>query len=817
MAFKAGAIYGEAKLNTSAWTSGMKRLTKSTKLAMAAIGVAIIGTMTKAIKVANEYQKALSNVSTLIDTSTISMQDLSKQLLKLSPELGNTTELTKGLYQAFSSGATSASDAMSTTVASAKFAVASLTDTFTAVDVLTTAMNAYGRETMSAEHASDVYFNTIKLGKITGEELASSIGKSIPLFATVGISLEELTSGMAAMTKQGINANIATTQLNAIVNSFIKPSEAMTQALEEQGYASGSALLKAEGLTGALNFLDKSAQGSVEALGELVPNVRGMKGVMALTGQGAEEFASILQQMGDVAGSTQEAFDKQEKTFTTLKNSMDKVLIVIGNIGKFLLDKIVVGLIVAGRAMLDFIMSSEGMNLVADVLGTISGTWEYLKNILSLVVDVVLPPLQVLWETLVGVFQEFNTETKEGIGATKFLVGTLKILATSFKISADFAALNINMLKNFVKILIDAGKAEANFAALLVGAAKWDDVKDSFKELGSSIRELGVEFVTDSATIIDSAIEGFGNFATDVTEQSEIIIASVKQQAQATSNYVVQHWDQMVTGQTDFLGSYMESLKEQVAVTQEANDQIQQDTEDTAEEIEVTWEDYYSNISKGMSYMLSGLKDMEKNHTDEKLRELELANQKEKEAIKSRLDSGEISKEEYDLKMNELDKRAADRENALKKKAFNDNKKFLIANVLMSGASAIMGWWAAAPQLGVIAGPIFAGIMTGLTGAMMIAQTIQIANQKYVPSRQKGGLSSGLTRINEAGGEMVVLPDRSVVIPNDISRQIAGEGSGPKNIIYVSFAGARINDDMDLNKIADKVSKKLGKELRSAV
>ena len=34
--------------------------------------------------------------------------------------------------------------------------------------------------------------------------------------------LEQLTAGIAAMTKQGVNAANATTQLNSIVNAFIK-------------------------------------------------------------------------------------------------------------------------------------------------------------------------------------------------------------------------------------------------------------------------------------------------------------------------------------------------------------------------------------------------------------------------------------------------------------------------------------------------------------------------------------------------------------------------------------------------------------------
>ena len=336
MAFKAGAIVGTASLDTRKWTSGMKRLTTSTTVAFAVIGAAVTAAMVKSVSMANEFQKAMSNVSTLVDTATIDMQALARQVLTLSPELGDATDLTRGLYQAFSAGAVDAKDAMQITTDSAMFAKAALTDTFTAVDVLTTAVNAYGREAMTSAQASDIFFLTIKKGKVTGEELAAAIGMSIPLFANVGISLEELSAGLAAMTKQGVKARRATTQMNAIVNAFLKPSLDMQAALADIGAESGAAFLKAEGLTGALELLTTAADGDASAMAALVPNVRGLRGVMALSGIGAQTFKDTLLEMEDAVGVTQEAFEKQEKTFDTLKASMGRIQIVLGEVGRLL-------------------------------------------------------------------------------------------------------------------------------------------------------------------------------------------------------------------------------------------------------------------------------------------------------------------------------------------------------------------------------------------------------------------------------------------------------------------------------------------------
>ena len=62
MAFKAGAIVGEAKLDTTKWNSSLKSLGKTTGIAAAAIGAAFDAVMVKSIKAADEFQKSMSNV-----------------------------------------------------------------------------------------------------------------------------------------------------------------------------------------------------------------------------------------------------------------------------------------------------------------------------------------------------------------------------------------------------------------------------------------------------------------------------------------------------------------------------------------------------------------------------------------------------------------------------------------------------------------------------------------------------------------------------------------------------------------------------------
>ncbi|KKL12497.1 hypothetical protein LCGC14_2535180, partial [marine sediment metagenome] len=189
-----------------------------------------------AAKAAIEFGKQFANVATLINTQTPvgvrQLKILKQQIFELRPELGSATDLTRGLYQALSAGVAPA-QAVRLVGEAALFAKAALTDTLTAVDVMTTVMNAYGLSADKAASVSSVLFKTIELGKITGEELSSSLGRVISAAAQLNIDLPELNAGIATMTKSGISAAEAMTTMVAILRTFTTPEA--TKRFEELG------------------------------------------------------------------------------------------------------------------------------------------------------------------------------------------------------------------------------------------------------------------------------------------------------------------------------------------------------------------------------------------------------------------------------------------------------------------------------------------------------------------------------------------------------------------------------------------------------
>ena len=878
MSFKAGSIVGEAFVDTKRWDSGLKKLGKTAKVASLAIAAAFVAGMTVAVKKANEFQIAMSNVASITDETAVSTQDLTKQLLALDPALGNTTELTNGLYQAFSAGASTSEEAMQITIDSAKFAKAAITDVATSVDVLTTAINAYGKENVTSTLASDLFFKTVEQGKITGEELASTIGQSIPLFASTGIHLKELTSGIAAMTKQGVKASEATTQLNAIVNAFLKPGEGMQILLGQIGAESGAAFLKAEGLSGALKLIEQETKGDAAAMAELLPNIRALRGAMALTGVGGQEFTSVLEKMENATGATDKAFQEQEKTFATFKNSIDKILIVAGNIAKFFIDGIVKSATSATESLVAFMQSAQFMEIVGNIVGFVAGAFETLKMVITPIVQTVLPILGEIFEAIGNALGTLVGKTDGGSTAFKALAFAINLTTSVLKVIGVAITSTINNFSNLIQAILEGGKTVSTFFQFLAGKKTWDEVKDQASSTAEAFKTFGVGVVDGIVDVWGTAIEEVKSFGEETNALAEQMETNVTTRFANAKDMVVTNWGEMTTGMQDFAGEVQQTMGEEVpevveeyaTTVEEVLDEVEEETEEHVETMLEKINHLWSTASEVATFGLNAMQEVSNLETQNRLdqlqiendavmtqlnekRELELADRAQAKIDldtfqldrKLGLEAGYASdlidkatfekqsadiaimaaQEELALRQKNLDadeffkeeqlrieQQNVDKVNDIKKKQFESQKLLDTAKVWVSAGSAIMGWWESAATLGPVAGPIFAGVMTALTLGTAAEQSSLIASQQFVPAKEKGGMAGGMTRVNEAGGEIISLPDGSQVIPNDISRQIAGDSGG--NTINVSFDGAVISNMLDLEVITNHVSMQLAKQMR---
>ena len=306
------------------------------KLALGVGGVFVawqaIRILKNTAKAAIEFGKQFANVATLINTQTpVGVQQLKilkQQIFALRPELGSATELTRGLYQALSAGAEPA-EAVRLVGEAALFAKAGLTDTLTAVDVITTAINAYSLSAADAAAVSSTLFKTIELGKITGQELAGSLGRVIPTAAALNVSLPELNAALATMTKSGLSTAEAVTSLRAILKTLTSP-EAIKR-FEKLGISQAEMrdIITKDGLNAALQELGKRLKGNTAATTDLFRETEAQVGVFTLLGAGAEEYKQNVVKLTKAQKEATATAIAAEKQFATLNSRLETISVTV--------------------------------------------------------------------------------------------------------------------------------------------------------------------------------------------------------------------------------------------------------------------------------------------------------------------------------------------------------------------------------------------------------------------------------------------------------------------------------------------------------
>ncbi len=284
-----------------------------------------------AIKGANDFSIAIAEISTLVDAAEVSNKQLSDTVLELSSTFGiGTTDVAKALYQAISSGAVGAADANEFLNVSLRLARAGLVSAEQAVDGLTTVLNAYNLPAEEAGRVSDILFATVRAGKTDLQQLSSFLFQAVPIAATLGVSFEEVTASLVALTASGTPTRVAFTQIRAAMQGLVRPTEDLTEIFQAAGFESGEAAIKAVGFQAALQILQSATGGSVSRLQELLGSVEAVQGVLGTTGQNAERFSTALDSVTNSAGATDEAFGKVNETigvkaqvaFTTVANAL---------------------------------------------------------------------------------------------------------------------------------------------------------------------------------------------------------------------------------------------------------------------------------------------------------------------------------------------------------------------------------------------------------------------------------------------------------------------------------------------------------------
>lgn len=507
--------------------------------ATAAIGGVAVSTG----KMAMDFEDAIAKVSTIADTTQVPIEDLEKSILELSNTSGiASTEIAENVYNAISAGQ-STGDAVNFVENSTKLAKAGFAEAGDALDILTTILNSYGMEASEVTNVSDMLIQTQNLGKTTVAELSSAMGKVIPTAKANGVQLDQLCGSYAVMTSNGIATAETTTYLNSMLNELGKQGTsaanafaAGTEHIKEGGLTMAEAMEMGWNLTDVLSILDKQAAESGTTIGNMFGSAEAGKAATVLY-DNAEKLNSAVQQMGDSAGATDEAYAKLE----TDSFNLQKVLNEVKNTG-----------IEFGKTIMSSLgpMIEEGSEKVHQFCEWFSKLDEGQKQTIlkiGMLVAAAGPALIVVGKVVSGVGSIITVGGKLIKGGSMLISGISKLAGVAKGLFALMAANPIMLVVAAVAALV------AGFVYL------WNNCegfRNFFINMWENIKEAagnGVEFVKEK-------IDGIKEFFGGVKEAVGGVLNNVKEETKERLGEIKNAYDEHGGGLAGAAAAAMEAV-----------------------------------------------------------------------------------------------------------------------------------------------------------------------------------------------------------------------------------------------------------------
>lgn len=346
-------------------------------------------------------ERAIGETLTLFGTAPVLVDEtfdaMSAGIARVSEDVGGLErDIADGLYQTISAGVPRGNAFEFLEVAQLAATADKTADLTTAVDGITTAINAFGLGFGQAGEVADKFFATVARGKTTFGELSQALGRVAPLAANAGVSLAETLAVIGQLTTSGLQTSEAVSFLRAAITGLLRPTDELNEIFKRTGFATAEAAIPVIGLQAAFQTVVTAASGSTSKLQELIGTSEGVSAILGVTGENAEKFASVLNTVENSAGAAKGAFDIIDATisrsFGKLTEAFDRMGNLFGSFGAQFAQPVV--------------------DMFTDIINVVTSNFRMLTPIIKNFASV--------FGTLIGVFD--NSAFKQVVGALASMV-----------------------------------------------------------------------------------------------------------------------------------------------------------------------------------------------------------------------------------------------------------------------------------------------------------------------------------------------------------------------------------------------------------
>ena len=455
------------------------------------MSAAVTGIGVAGLKVATDFEKAMSGVQAITGATGEEFEKLRETAI----DLGATT--------AFSSG--EVAEAM-TEMAKAGWSTTQIIDGMagvldataasgeslgTVATIVADAITGFGLSAKDSARVADLMTQAANSGTIGVSDLGESYKYVAPLAQSMGLSIEDVTTALSAMSMAGIKGSQAGTSLRTVLANMTKPSSTVAEAMDE------------------LNLSITNSDGSFKSLDEIITTMR--TSFNGLTDDQKAYYATALAGKEGMSGLIS-LLNLTQEEYDALTASMNNCSGVAGETAAVMQDNLQSKVEQLGGALesLAIKLSEYVLPFLTGLVEKITAAVDAFTNMNPIVQKVVLVIggiLAVADPILIVVGKIISA-----VGTIMTVIPKLSGMITAVKTA--FAALNTTMLANPMFLIIAA--ITALVAAFIYLWNTNEDFRQFWINLWESIKEVAIAVWTAIKEFFVSAWEAISNAAQSI-------------------------------------------------------------------------------------------------------------------------------------------------------------------------------------------------------------------------------------------------------------------------------------------------------------
>lgn len=221
--------------------------------------------------------------------------------------------------------------------------VASGEDMATTSDVITSALNIWNLKTgdvaENTQHVADVVQMAANVSKLGMSDFGLAMQYAGAPAAALGVNIEELSTAMAIMSNNGIEASTIGTSLRSTMSRLASPPKEAAAAIDQLGLHLQNADGSFVGITEAISQMREAMDGMTDTqqvgIAKAIAGEDAFSGLLALIKTSPEAYKEVEDSIKNSTGSSHEAYVKMQNTLkgsiNAMKSAVESLAISFGS------------------------------------------------------------------------------------------------------------------------------------------------------------------------------------------------------------------------------------------------------------------------------------------------------------------------------------------------------------------------------------------------------------------------------------------------------------------------------------------------------